>query len=100
MPKGRAPLPRSVWWVAGGIVAVVLVAWVLFGPAADWLAHHDVGPVKGSLYETAVDNARGRLLTLVAGLFATGALVLLLLTSTSCGATRNGPTSGSGAPMS
>ena len=53
----------------------VAVVWVLFVPAADWLAHHDVGSVKGSLHETAVDNARGRLLTLGAGLFAAGALV-------------------------
>jgi hypothetical protein len=62
----------------GGIIAVALAlaaAWVLFVPAADWLAHYDVGSVKGSLYETAVDNARGRLLTLGAGLFAAGALV-------------------------
>jgi hypothetical protein len=48
---------------------------VLFVPLADWLARHDVGPVKGALHETAVDNARGRLLTLGAGLFAAGALV-------------------------
>ena len=33
-------------WLAGGIAAVVLaaaVAWVLFVPAADWLARHDAG---------------------------------------------------------
>jgi hypothetical protein len=62
----------------GGIAVVVLglaIVWVLFVPVADWLAHHDVGSVKGSLYETAADNARGRLLTLGAGLFAAGALV-------------------------
>jgi pentapeptide repeat protein len=53
----------------------VVLAWVLFVPAADWLAHHDVGSVTGSLHETALDNARGRLLTLGAGLFAAGALV-------------------------
>ena len=51
------------------------VAWVLFVPAADWLAHHDVGSVTGPLHETALDNARGRLLTLGAGLFAAGALI-------------------------
>jgi hypothetical protein len=50
---------------------------VLFVPLADWLARHDVGPVKGALHETAVDNARGRLLTLGAGLFAAGALVFI-----------------------
>ena len=61
MPKGWAALPRRIRWLAGGIVAVVLalaVTWVLFVPAADWLAHHDVGSVKGSLHETALDNAR------------------------------------------
>ena len=51
------------------------IAWALFVPVADWLAHHDVGSVKGPLHETALDNARGRLLTLGAGLFAAGALV-------------------------
>ena len=78
MPKGWAARARSVRWVAAGIVAVVLglaVIWILFVPAADWLAHHDVGSVKGPLHETALDNARGRLLTLGAGLFAAGALI-------------------------
>ena len=63
-------------WLAG-IAAVVLalaIAWVLFVPAADWLAHHDVGSAKGPLLQTARDAARGRLLTLGAGLFAAGAL--------------------------
>ena len=55
---------------------VLAIVWALFVPVADWLAHHDVGLVKGSLHETALDNyARGRLLTLGAGLFAAGALV-------------------------
>ena len=51
------------------------IVWVLFVPLADWLARHDVGSVGGPLHETAVDNARGRLLTLGAGLFVAGALV-------------------------
>jgi uncharacterized protein YjbI with pentapeptide repeats len=51
------------------------IMWALFVPTADWLAHHDVGSVMGPLHEMAVDNARGRLLTLIAGLFAAGALV-------------------------
>ena len=71
-------MPRGIRWTIGGIAVVVLglvIAWALFVPVADWLAHHDVGSVKGSLHETAVDNARGRLLTLGAGLFAAGALV-------------------------
>ena len=76
-------LKRWVAWLWGirwlmGIAAVVLglaSAWVLFVPIADWLGHHDVGSAKGLLHETAVDNARGRLLTLGAGLAAAGALV-------------------------
>jgi hypothetical protein len=74
----RVASRRGARWTAGGIAAVVLglaIAWALFVPVADWLAQHDVGPAKGSLHETAVDNARGRLLTLGAGLFAAGALV-------------------------
>lgn len=69
---------RRTQWLVGGIAAAaltVVIAWALFVPVADWLAHHDVGSVTGSLHETALDNARGRLLTLGAGLFAAGALV-------------------------
>ncbi len=78
MSKRWVARPRGIRWLAGGIVAVVLaavVAWALFVPAADWLARHDVGSVKGPLHETAVDNARGRLLALGAGLLAAGALI-------------------------
>ena len=78
MSKRWTALPPGTRWLFGAIAAVVLalvVAWALFVPAADWLAHHDVGSVTGSLHETALDNARGRLLTLGAGLFAAGALV-------------------------
>jgi uncharacterized protein YjbI with pentapeptide repeats len=60
-----------------GAVAVVLllvIVWALLVPGADWLARHDVGSAKGSL-ATARDAARGRLLTLGAGLLATGALL-------------------------
>ena len=53
---------------------VLAIAWVLFVPAADWLAHHDVGSAKGSL-QAARDAARGRLLTLGAGLFGAGAVL-------------------------
>jgi hypothetical protein len=77
LSKRWATWPRGIRWLAG--IAIVVLAlpimWVLFVPLADWLARHDVGPVKGALHETAVDNARGRLLTLGAGLFAAGALV-------------------------
>src|SRR5258708_3885426 len=70
--------PRGVRWLAGGIAAPVLalaIAWVLFVPAADWLAHHDVGSAKGPVIQTARDAARGRLLTLGDGLFGAGALL-------------------------
>jgi hypothetical protein len=69
--------PRGIRWLAG-IAAVVLalaIVWALFVPMADWLASHDVGSATGPLHETALDNARGWLLTLAAGLLAAGALV-------------------------
>ena len=75
-------MPRGTRWLVAAVAAVVLavaVTWVLFVPVADWLAHHDVGSAKGSLHETAVDNARGRLLTLGAGLVAVAALVFTAL---------------------
>ena len=78
MLKRWATWPRGTRWLIGLLAAVVLVlavVWVLFVPAADWFARHDVGPATGPLHETALDNARGRLLALGAGLFAAGALV-------------------------
>ena len=56
-----AARPRSIRWLVGGIAAVVLVlaiAWVLFVPAAHWLAHHDIGSVKGQPLQAARDAAR------------------------------------------
>ena len=70
--------PRAIRSLLGGIAAIALVlavAWLLFVPAADWLAHHDVGSAEGPRLQTARDAARGQLLTLGAGLFAAGALV-------------------------
>jgi Pentapeptide repeats (8 copies) len=78
MSKRFTALPRGVRWVAGGITAVVLalaIAWLLFVPIAGWLARHDVGSAKGLPLQTARDAARGRLLTLGAGLLAASALV-------------------------
>jgi Pentapeptide repeats (8 copies) len=78
MLKRWTAWPRGIRWLIGGISAVVLalaITWVLFVPIADWLAHHDVGSARGPLLQTARDAARGRLLTLAAGLFAVGALV-------------------------
>ena len=81
MSKRWATRPRGVRWLVWIAVVVLALAivWALFVPAADWLARHDVGSVKGTLRETALDNARGRLLTLGAGLFAAGALVFTAL---------------------
>jgi hypothetical protein len=79
--KRWAAWPPGIRWLVG-IAAVVLalaIVWTLFVPVADWLAHHDVGSATGPLHETAVDNARGRLLTLGAGLFAAGALIFTAL---------------------
>jgi uncharacterized protein YjbI with pentapeptide repeats len=77
MPKERAAWPRNVRWAAGiaAVVVALVIVWALFVPAADWLAHHDVGSAKGPLLQTARDAARGRLLTLAAGVFAGGALL-------------------------
>jgi uncharacterized protein YjbI with pentapeptide repeats len=69
-------MPKRWAWLIG-VVAVVLalaIVWTLLVPGADWLARHDVSSAKGSL-ATARDAARGRLLTLGAGLLAAGALV-------------------------
>ena len=59
--------------VAAVVLAVVIV-WALLVPGTDWLARHDIGSAKGSL-AAARDAARGRLLTLGAGLLAAGALL-------------------------
>jgi hypothetical protein len=80
MSKRWDDLPLWLRWIVGlAIVAVVvLAAWALLVPAADSLARHDVGSATTSRAEhlqTARDAARGRLLTLGAGLFALGALV-------------------------
>jgi uncharacterized protein YjbI with pentapeptide repeats len=76
MLKRWSARPSGIRWLAG-IAAVVLAAaivWALFVPLADWLARQDVGSAKPALVQTARDAARGRLLTLLAGLFAAGAL--------------------------
>ena len=76
MLKHWAAWPRGNRWlvVVTAVVLGLAFIWALFVPVADWLAHHDVGSVRGPLHETAVDNARSRLLTLAAGVFAAGAL--------------------------
>ena len=78
MLKRWNALPRNVQWLIGafaGVVLAVAVVWVLFVPVTDSLAHHDVGSARAPSLQTARDAARGRFLTLGAGLFAAGALV-------------------------
>jgi hypothetical protein len=82
--KRWAAWPRGIRWlvrIAAAVLAAAIV-WVLLVSAPDWLAHHDVGSVTGPLHETALDNARSRLLTLGAGLLAAGALLFTARTFT------------------
>ena len=81
MLKSWAGWPRGIRWLACAVAALLALAfvWALFVPIADWLARQDVGSAGGPLHETAVDNARGRLLTLGAGLAAVAALVFTAL---------------------
>jgi len=76
MLKRWVAWPRSSRWLVSIAVVVLALAivWALFVPVADWLAHHDVGFAKAPTLQTARDAARGRLLTLGAGLLAAGAL--------------------------
>jgi hypothetical protein len=70
-------IPRWAWWLSipAAAAAIYLLLW--FGP--DVIARHDIGNVTGTLrtfrMQQARDAARGRLLTLGAGLFAAGALL-------------------------
>jgi hypothetical protein len=76
MPNHRArwsQVIRGLIGVAAVVLAMVIV-WALLVPGTDWLARHDISPATGSLAK-ARDAARGRLLTLGAGLLAAGALV-------------------------
>lgn len=77
----------TVRWIAAAVLLTLLVAWLLFVPIADWLAYHDVGAAKGPMLAAARDAARGRLLTLGAGLLAAGAL---LFTARNFGLSREG----------
>src|SRR6476659_4303396 len=75
MSNRRADWLQARWLIgAAAVVLVLAIVWALLVPGADWLARHDIGSAKGSL-AAARDAARGRLLTLGAGLLAAGALV-------------------------
>jgi hypothetical protein len=79
--KRWAAWPQGIRWLVGiaAVVLVLAIVWALFVPLPDWLAHHDVGSVTGRPLQTARDAARGRLLTLAAGLLALGALIFTAL---------------------
>jgi uncharacterized protein YjbI with pentapeptide repeats len=70
----RDPLMHLVGWLAAAVLALA-IALVVFGPAAHWLAQHDVVSARGPLLQAAGPAARGQLLILCAGLFAAGALL-------------------------
>lgn len=74
-PKVARWAALSVIAAAGAVAVVYLLLW--YGP--DVLARHDIGNVTGPLrvlrLQQARDAARGRMLTLGAGLFAAAALV-------------------------
>lgn len=84
MSKRWAAWPPGIRWLAGiaAVVPAAAIVWALFAPLADLVARHDVGPATPALLQTARHAARGRLLTLVAGLFAAGALVFTALNFT------------------
>jgi hypothetical protein len=90
MVKRWADWPPAIRWLAGtaAVVLAAAVVWALLVPLAGWLARHDVGAANPALLQTARDAARGRLLTLLAGLFAAGALVF---TALNFGLSREGP---------
>jgi hypothetical protein len=70
---------RWAIWISVAAASALLLAYLLIWYGPDVIARHDVGDVTGQLrifrLQQARDAARGRLLTLGAGLFAAGALI-------------------------
>ena len=66
-------------WLAVGIPAAAVIIYLLIWYGPDLIGRHDIGNVTGPLrvlrLQQARDAARGRLLTLGAGIFAAGALI-------------------------
>ena len=72
-------IPRWALWLIIVIPLAAVIVYLLIWYGPDVLARHDIGAVTGPLrtlrLQQARDAARGRLLTLGAGLFAAGALI-------------------------
>lgn len=75
----RRSILRWVIWGSLGIPLAAVIVYLLIWYGPDLIARHDIGNVRGPLrvfrMQQARDAARGRLLTLGAGLFAAGALL-------------------------
>lgn len=75
----KAEWKKWALWLAVGVPVVAAIVYMLVWYGPDLIARHDVGKVSGPLrmlrLQQARDAARGRLLTLGAGLFAAGALI-------------------------
>ena len=78
-PGQKKAIQRWALWLGLGIPVAAAVIYLLLWYGPDVLARHDIGSVTGPLralrLQQARDAARGRLLTLGAGLFAAGALI-------------------------
>src|SRR5258708_17823641 len=72
-------IKRWAGWLSLAIPLAAVIIYLLIWYGPDVIARHDVGNVTGPLrvlrLQQARDAARGRLLTLGAGLFAAGALI-------------------------
>lgn len=77
--KRKRDIQQWGWRLSLAVLVVAVVIYLLIWYGPDVLARHDIGSVAGPLrvlrLQEARDAARGRLLTLGAGLFAAGALV-------------------------
>lgn len=71
----RKSIQRWALWIAVAIPVAAGISYLLIWYLPDVIARHDVGNIHGIHLQEARDAARGRLLTLGAGLFAAGALL-------------------------
>jgi hypothetical protein len=78
-PERKKSIPKWAPWLAVAIPVAAGIIYLLIWYGPDVIARHDIGNITGPLrafrLQQARDAARGRLLTLGAGLFAAGALI-------------------------